>query len=422
MHIEGITLIDPRLPSIQVVDLVIEQGRFVEVGKADRREGECRFSGEGWWAVPGLFDMHTHLREPGFEHKETIESGLRAAAAGGFTGVACMPNTEPPVDNPSVVRFIRERGEGFPVKVYPIGAITRGRKGEQLSDMGELVRMGVTAFSDDGSPVASAEMMRRAMEYAQSLGALIIEHCEVPELCQGGVAHESEVATRLGLSGMPSVGESIAIYRNLALAQYTGVNLHIAHLSTKEGLHLVSRFKQAGVPVTCEVTPHHLMLTCDLLVTYDTNLKVNPPLREREDRDALVDGLRTGIIDAIATDHAPHSPEEKEVEFSAAPFGIIGLETALGIVLTHFVHQGLLTPQQLVEIMSLKPKSLLKLPTPKIEVGEIADITLIDPECQWTVDPSLFYSRSRNTPYAGWRLKGKAVGVINGDLAWVEER
>ncbi|MFN3821523.1 MAG: dihydroorotase, partial [bacterium] len=351
-----------------------------------------------------------------------IYSGLRAAAAGGFTGVACMPNTFPPIDNPSVVQFIWERSSGFPVEVHPIAAITKGREGKVLTEMGELVRIGVTAFSDDGSPVASAELMRRALEYSRSLKALIIEHCDIPELSEGGVASEGEVSTRLGLPPIPPIAEVIAIFRNIALTRYTDGALHIAHLSTKEGLKLIEQAKREGISVSCEVTPHHLTLTCDLLESYDTNLKVNPPLREGEDCDALIEGLKRGTVDVIATDHAPHSQEEKEVEFTAAPFGMVGLETAVGLILTQFIHTEKISWTKVVEALSFMPRRLLRLPPARIAIGSPANLTFIDPNLVWKVDPREFHSQSRNSPYIGWELKGKAVGVANRGIIWIFNR
>lgn len=419
---KGVHLVDPSENLDAVGDLLIEDGFIQEIGSVTAREGDRIVDGDGWWVLPGLFDMHVHLREPGFEHKETIYSGLRAAAAGGFTGVACMPNTVPPIDNPSIVQFIWERSSGFPVEVHPVAAITKGREGKVLTEMGELVRIGVTAFSDDGSPVASAELMRRALEYSRSLKALIIEHCDIPELSEGGVASEGEVATRLGLPPMAPIAEEIAIFRNVALSRYTDSAIHIAHLSTKEGLQLIDQAKREGVKVSCEVTPHHLTLTCNLLNSYDTNLKVNPPLREMEDCNALIEGLKQGTIDAIATDHAPHALEEKEVEFTAAPFGIVGLETAVGIILTKFVHTEKISWTRVIEALSYMPRLLLKLPPARIVIGSPANLTFIDPYLTWNVDPGEFNSQSRNSPFIGWELKGKAVGVANRGIIWILKR
>jgi len=363
--------------------------------------------------------MHVHLREPGYEHKETIYSGCQAAAAGGFTGVAPMPNTDPAIDNPGLVNILREKADGFPVEVHPIAAITSGRNGKNLSEIGELVDADVKVFSDDGSPVSTSNLMRRALEYTNMFGAVISEHCEDASLTKGGVMHEGAVSTRLGLPGWPCIGEEIAVDCNVRLAEFTGGRLHIAHISTAVSLDIIKSARQRGVKVTVEVTPHHLTLDCSLLEGYDSNLKVNPPLRTVEDNIALQEGLADGSIDVIATDHAPHAPDEKEVEFIKAPFGMIGLETALGIIHTKLVLTGKLTIERMIESMTSAPRRVMGLNEVMIKPGETANLTLFNPDEKWIVDRDLFNSKSQNTPFHGWELTGRAVGVINRGVAWV---
>jgi dihydroorotase len=332
-----------------------------------------------------------------------------------------MPNTNPALDNPGLVRFVRERASGLPVEVHPIAALTRERKGENLSEMGELVDAGITAFSDDGSPLVSSGLMRRALEYTRMHNAVVIEHCEDPKLTANGVMHEGEVSTRLGLPGWPSIGEEIAVERNLRLAEYTGGRLHIAHVSTAGSAELIRAAKARDVKVTAEVTPQHLTLNCDLLESYNTDYKVNPPLRTQEDIEALVQALADGTIDAIATDHAPHQWDEKEVEFIHAPFGMIGLETALGVILTKLVASGKIPLPRVIEAMTHAPRRILNLPQASLMVGQPANLTLFNPNRTWTVDRDRMVSRSRNTPFHGWQLQGRAVGVVNRGIAWLFE-
>lgn len=367
---------------------------------------------------PGFVDMHVHLREPGQEHKETIASGTAAAAAGGFTAVACMPNTQPVNDSAAVTRSIVERAalEGA-VRVYPIGAVSKGMKGESLSEIADLRNAGCVAVSDDGKPVATALLMRRALEYAGMFGMPVIDHCEEATLKGEGVAHEGYVASMLGLRGIPATAESIMVERDLALAEMTGSSVHIAHLSTRQALRAMEIAKSRGLTATCEVTPHHFTLTDERLtgpVSYDTNLKMNPPLRERADVDALLQGLGSGIVDAIATDHAPHQADEKAVEFDRAPFGIIGLETAVSLALDRLVHRGVITLRRLVQLMSVNPCRILGLAGGSLRPGRPADVTILAPSAAVMIDISKSRSLSRNSPFDGWTLRGAAAATIVG--------
>lgn len=416
--LKGGRLFHPGMGIDENGDIALENGIIKFLGQIPSDFDGDVINCSGLVLTPGLFDMHVHLREPGYEHKETVVTGCRAAAAGGFTGVACMPNTSPAVDNPGIVEFLRNQAEAMPVSVHPIAATTKGRKGETLSEMGELVAAGVTAFSDDGSPIASADLMRRALEYANMLGTVIIEHCEEPTMTSGGIMHEGAVSTRLGLSGWPSVAEEIAIERNLQLAEYTGARLHCAHVSTARGVEMIRQAKRRGVSVTAEVTPHHLTLDCSILENYDSDYKVNPPLRDSNDIEALIEGLADGTLDAIATDHAPHAHDEKEVEIALAPFGMVGLETSFGVVYTELVKTGRITLGQLIGAMSLQPRKIMRLPEVLFEVGSVADLTILDLNEQWMVDRDSLNSKSHNTPFHGWKLTGRAKGVVNKGLLW----
>ncbi len=407
--IQGGRIIDPVNGRDREGDLLIEKGRIVKVGKT--LSGDRRIDAKGLWVVPGLIDMHVHLREPGYEYKETIETGCRAAAAGGFTAVACMPNTNPVNDNGAVTDFILTRARSAAVSVHPVGAITRGSGGEGLAEIGEMAEAGVVALSDDGRPVRNGQLMRRGMEYAGTFGLPVISHAEDLDLCAGGVMHEGVVSTRLGLRGIPSVAEESMVERDILLAELTGAALHVAHVSARGTVMRIREAKARGLSVTAEVTPHHLTLSHEALLEYDTNLKVNPPLRTEEDRQALIAGLADGTIDAVASDHAPHNIAEKEVEFDQAAFGMVGLETSLPLLL-QLVHEGRLTPVQLVERMSVAPARILRIKGGALSEGEAADVTLIDPDLSFTVDAARFYSRSFNTPFLGRELKGKAVYTL----------
>jgi len=360
-------------------------------------------------------DVHTHLREPGQEDRETIASGATAAAAGGFTAVCAMPNTDPPIDNQSAVGFVvKQAATAGQARVYPIGAITLGQKGEQLAEFGELVGAGAVAVSDDGHPVVSGQIMRTALEYARTFGIPVADHCEEPTLAQGGVMHEGLVSTRLGLKGIPSVAEEIMVARNILLAGHTGGHIHLCHMSTRGSVDLIRRAKDAALPVTAEACPHHFSLTDDACDGYNTNAKMNPPLRQAEDVAAIQAGLKDGTIDAIATDHAPHHYDAKEREFDDAPFGIVGLETALGLGLRVLVEGGHLSLPDLMLRMSTMPARLFHLPGGTLAVGQAADVVVFDPTARWTVDATRFRSKSRNTPFAGWELVGRVVRTLVG--------
>ncbi len=364
---------------------------------------------------PGLIDLHVHLREPGQEYKETVRTGTMAAAAGGFTAVACMANTDPVNDNRAVTEHIvsEARRWGF-ARVHPIGAVTKGLGGESLAEIGEMVRAGAVAVSDDGLPVRNAELMRRAFLYARHFGIPVTQHAEDLDLTGPGVMHEGEWSTRLGLPGIPGASEDVVVARDLLLAEETGGRYHVAHLSTARSLELVRDAKRRGVAVTCEVTPHHLVLTdCEVAASdFSTNTKMKPPLRAAEDREALLAGLADGTVDAIASDHAPHHSDEKDVEFSLAPFGIVGLETTLSLCLDRLVHQGVIGLVRLVELLSTGPARTYRLPGGTLAEGSPGDLTLFDPERAVTVAPETFRSKSRNTPFGGWKLRGAPVRTV----------
>jgi dihydroorotase len=415
-------LVDPLTGRDEALDLLITDGRIDRIGHSLTSASAQVIELRGKVIAPGFIDMHVHLREPGFEYKETIASGCAAAAAGGFTAVCCMPNTNPPIDDESVIRFIQARAKvalGGLVDVYPVAAVTMARKGEHLAPLAELATAGAVAFSDDGDPVADTELMRRALEYSAMFGKPVIQHAQDPALSKGGVANEGFVATSLGLPVIPRLAEEIMVARDIRLAAYTGGLYHVAHVSTAETLATIRKGKADGVHVTCEVTPHHFVLTDESLRSFDTNFKMNPPLRTQDDVEAMKAGLRDGTIDAIATDHAPHSFDEKEVEFQVAPFGIIGLETAVGLALTELLGKNVLSLYQLVEKFSLNPRRILHLPDIKIEEGEMANLSLLDPVTEWVVDPPSFRSHSRNTPFGGYHLTGRPIGVLNnGQVHW----
>jgi dihydroorotase len=374
------------------------------------------------WVVPGLIDIHAHLREPGQEYKEDIATGTAAAAAGGFTAVCAMPNTTPPNDNRAVTELmVRRAKEAGAVRVFPIGAITQGLKGETLTEMGELKEAGCVGVSDDGKPVMNGELMRRALEYARGLGLTVIQHCEDLNLSAGGSMHEGLVSTRTGIKGQPAAAESTMVARDIELCALTGARYHVAHMSVAESVRLVREAKRRGLPVSCEVTPHHLTLTDEACGTYDTFCKCNPPLRTSADIEALCQALADGTIDAIATDHAPHSPVEKDVEFENAAFGMTGLETALALCLD-LVRRGVLSPPALVALLTCRAAAVLGLPGGTLAPGSPADVTVIRPEHAWTVDPTRFRSKSRNSPFGGRPLRGKAVlTLVGGRIVHQEE-
>jgi dihydroorotase len=369
--------------------------------------------------APGLIDIHVHLREPGQEHKETIASGTASAVAGGFTAVACMPNTDPVNDHPGITDLILKKAAAANLaRVYPIGAVSIGSRGEQMAELGAQKAAGCVAFTDDGRPVASALLMRRALEYAGMLGVPIVNHCEDPSLKADGVAHEGFYAARLGLRGIPGVAESIMVERDIALAELTGGPYHVCHMSARQSLRAVRAAKARGISnVSCEVAPHHFVMTDESLETpirYDTNVKMNPPLREAADRDAMLDGIADGTVDAIATDHAPHHADEKQVEFDRAPFGIVGLETCVPLVFARLVHSGRIGVARAIELLSTNPARVFRLPGGSLAEGSVADITILAPDATVTIRAAALKSKSKNTPFDGWQLKGAVAATIVG--------
>jgi dihydroorotase len=403
-------LIDPASGRDEIADVWVKDGRIVAAA-GEIPAAANRFDLAGKWLVPGLIDMHVHLREPGQEYKETIETGTRAAAAGGFTAVACMPNTRPVNDNASVTRFILEKAANCRARVYPVGAISRESKGEGLAEYGEMKAAGAVALTDDGLPVLDSQLMRRALEYARSHGLLVMSHAEEIALSRNGCMNEGPVSTRLGLRGIPTAAESIMVYREIALAELTGARMHIAHVSCEPSLALIRQAKSRGIPVTAETAPHYFTLTDEAVSGYDTHAKMNPPLRSEKDRQAIRMALADGTLDAIATDHAPHSVLEKELEFSNAANGIVGLETALPLTLA-LVHEGLIGAGRLVELMSCSPARILGVAGGRLAVGDPADITVIDPEKRFTFTAEESCSKGKNTPFDGWQFRGKAVLTI----------
>lgn len=402
-------------------DILIVNGIITEIGKINESDlGEIRkFDFAGKVVVPGFFDMHVHLREPGREDKETVISGCNSAANGGFTGVACMPNTEPAIDSAEVVSFIKKQSSAHLVDVYPIAAATIGRKGEVLSPMAELYEAGAVGFSDDGTAIKTASILKRAMEYAMMYDLPVIEHCEDESLA-GGAMNESINSTILGLPPVPSLAEDLIVMRDILVAEYTGAKIHIAHISTKSSVEMVRQAKARGIKVTAEVTPHHFALTDDAVKSYDTNVKMNPPLRTRADVDSIIEGLKDGTLDCIASDHAPHTIEEKEVEFEYAPNGIIGLETQVGIAFTELYHKKIITLEQLIEKLSINPRKILKISVPQIKKDAPANLTILDINAVWTVDKSRFLSKSINSPFDKKLLTGKSVAVINNRQMYFE--
>ncbi len=396
------------------IDILLIDGVISKIGKINPEEisGAKVFDLSNKHIVPGFFDMHVHLREPGREDEETVQSGCNAAANGGFTGIACMPNTEPAIDSAEVVSFIKKQSKDHLVDVEVIGAATLGRKGEYISPMAELYEAGVVGFSDDGVAIKTSGILKRAFEYSKMYNIPIIEHCE-DETLSGGAMNEGLNSTMLGLPPIPSVAEELIVIRDILLAEYTGGKIHIAHLSTKKSVEMVREAKRKGISVTSEVTPHHFTLIDDSLKIYDTNFKMNPPLRTKADVDEILLGLKDGTIDCIASDHAPHSAEEKEAEFEHAPNGITGLETQVGLALTELYHKKIITLGQLIEKLSINPRKILNLPVPNFEVGQIANFTILDLTEIFTFDINRSKSKSKNSPFDKRLLTGKALGVIN---------
>ncbi len=419
--LEGGRLVDPVAGIDECADLLLEDGLVAARGPGLQVQGPVeRIDVRGCVVAPGFVDMHVHLREPGDEHEETIATGTRAAAAGGFTAVACMPNTNPVNDTRAVTEYILERAaeEGV-VRVYPIGAVSVGQRGEALTEMGDLVDAGCVAFSDDGLPVATAQLMRRALEYARMFGVPIIDHCEERSMTRGAAMHEGAVSAALGLRGWPAAAEEIIVARDLLLAEHTRSRLHLAHLSTAGSMRLVREAKQRGVPVSCEVMTHHFSLTDEAVRGYDSNTKMNPPLRAEADRQALLEAISDGTIDVVATDHAPHHADEKLREFDHAPFGIVGLETAIPLACTHLLHTGVVELARLVELMAVNPARLLGIPGGSLAPGAPAHVTVIDLQAERRVDAASFRSRSRNTPFDGMTLRGwPRLTIVAGEVVW----
>jgi dihydroorotase len=419
--LRGGRVIDPSRNADDVADLLVEDGRIAAVGRGiTGPDGTEVIDAAGRVVAPGLVDVHVHLREPGQEDLETIATGSASAVAGGFTSICAMPNTDPVCDNQGVVGFVIAQAQrAAKARVYPIGAVTLGQKGQQLAEFGELVGAGAVAVSDDGKPVATAHMMRTALEYAKTFGIPVADHCEDMSLATGGSMHEGIVSTRLGLKGIPAAAEEVMVARDILLAELTGGHVHLCHMSTRGSVELIRRAKDRGVRVTAEACPHHFSLTHEACVGYNTNAKMNPPLREPEDVEAIRQGLRDGTIDCVATDHAPHHYDAKEREFDDAPNGIIGLETALGLAITELVGRGLLTLPELIRRMSTAPARIFNLPGGTLAVGAPADVVVIDPAVKWAVRPERFLSKSRNTPFGGRELTGRAeLTIVRGQVAF----
>jgi dihydroorotase len=417
--LKGGRVVDPANGRDGAFDILIDGDRILKVGKDLPVDGATVVEiPAGLVVVPGLIDMHVHLREPGQEHKETVATGTASAVAGGFTAVACMPNTSPVNDSATVTSLILAKAAAANLaRVYPIGAVSKGQKGELLADIGELKAAGCVAVTDDGHPTATALLLRRALEYAGMFGIPVVEHCEDPTLKGDGVAHEGYHASRLGLRGIPGACESLGVERGVLLSELTGSHFHVAHMSARGSMRAVRKAKEAGVRVTCEVAPHHFTLTDEALgspVPYDTNTKMNPPLREAADRDAMIAGIADGTVDVIATDHAPHHYDEKKVEFDRAPFGIVGLETAVPLTFDQLVHAGHIPLRRMIELLSVNPARVLNLPGGSLSEGAAADITVLAPDLQVRVEATKLRSRSKNTPFDGWNLRGGVAATIVG--------
>lgn len=398
------------------VSILIENGIIKEIGSISKPPADAyKVDLKGAYVSPGWADVHVHLREPGREDEETIISGSNAAMAGGFTAICCMPNTNPPLDSEDMITSVLKSASGHLVELFPIGTVSKGRRGEELAEMGSMVEAGAVGFSDDGDPVSDAAMMRNALEYSQMFNVPIINHSEVKGLAKGGIMNEGAVSARLGIPGIPPHAEDIMVARDIRLLELTGGALHVPHISSVETVELIRRAKSKGLPVSCEVTPHHISLTDSNFEKFDTAYKVNPPVRTEKEIDALRKGLADGTIDCIASDHAPHSPEENEGDLLDAPFGLVGLETSFGVCVKYLLEKDVLSLEQLIDKFSTAPRKIYGLPTAEIKVGAKANMTFFDTETEWTVDSTKFLSRSNNTPYEGETLKGKVLGVVNGE-------
>ena len=416
-------VIDPQVGLNDTCDILVRDGKIVEIGTDLTMEKGVERDLEGKIVVPGLVDIHVHLREPGYELKEDIASGTRAAAHGGFTAVCCMPNTKPIIDNALGVEYVQARAAAVgKCRVHVAGSCSQGLKGDTLSEMGDMVAHGAVAFTDDGRGVQGAGMMRRVMDYAAQFDRVVMSHCQDEDLVGDGQVNEGVVSTRLGMLGWPAEGEEIQIARDIALCRLTGCPLHVQHLTTARGLDLVRAAKAEGLPVTCEVTPHHLFLTEDAIGDdYNTSLKVNPPLRTADDAAALIEGVKDGTVDAIVTDHAPHNDFEKNAEFELAPFGMIGLETSLALVITNLVKPGIISWERAIELMAAKPREILRVERVALEPGATADLTVIDEDAAWTVDAADFLSKAVNSGFIGAELTGRATDVYVGGYATLED-
>jgi dihydroorotase len=420
MLIRNGRVIDPASSFDAVADVLMEDGRIAAMGPGLSSPGAEVIDATGLVVAPGFIDMHVHLREPGFEHAESIESGSRAAAAGGFTSICCMPNTKPINDSATVTSYIVERARRHAiVNVFPIGAITKGSAGEELAAIGAMKSAGAVAISDDGMPVMNARVMRRALEFARSYGLPLIQHCEDLNLSAGGDMHEGAASVRWGLRGIPSAAEDVMVARDLILTQLTGARYHVAHISTRASVAMVDYARRHGLPVTCEVTPHHFTLSDDRMAAYDSNYKMKPPLRSGCDRSAMVEAVASGTVTAIATDHAPHPGSEKMQEFERCPFGIIGLETALSLALEELVHPGKITLARMVELFTTGPESVVRLGRGTLAPGTPADLTIFSTDLEWTYDVNQSFSRSRNSPFHGRTFRGGPVAtIVNGVCVW----
>ena len=414
--LKGAHVVDPQVGLDACLDVLVDDHRIVEVSEDIDEKGHEVIDLAGKILMPGLVDMHVHLRDPGLEYKEDIETGTRAAVHGGFTGVCCMPNTKPVIDTGAVVEYVQKRtADVGKCRVYVSGACTKDEKGEVLSEMGDMVAHGAVAFTDDGRGVQGAGMMRRVMDYAVQFGKTVMSHCQDEDLVDAGQVNEGPVSTRLGLLGWPGAGEEIQIERDIELSRLTGCPIHIQHITTARGMEMVRRGKADGIAVSCEATPHHMFLTDECIgEDYNTNFKVNPPLRSKEDAAAIIAGVLDGTVDCIVTDHAPHADHEKAREFELAPFGMTGIETSVGLIVTNLVKTGLISWSRMVELMSVNPRKILGVDRMAIEIGSIADITIVDPDEQWTVEEDWFESRARNSAFVGTSLVGKATEVLVG--------